>query len=172
MGKPEFKPAPNFVSLKSFAETAAPTSENGPEAQLFSLKTPLLEQGRLTNHVAKTALMKVSVKVYASGGENAMHMHPFEDHAFVVLEGQATFRIGAEENIKVLNKHDGVMLPRGTLYCFLSSAEENLVMLRMGAAEKWPENWRTTPDGRPSEGNSLENKDVEQVILPGQFFGG
>ena len=103
-----------------------------PQAQFFNLKSQFLSQGRLDNIVATTPLLSVVVKVYASGGENAMHMHANEDHSFIVLQGQATFRINSDDNIKVVNKNEGVMLPRGVLYWFQSSAAENLVMLRVG----------------------------------------
>ena len=146
------------------AETAAAST-----ATLFSLKSPKLADGRMDNHVAKTDLMSVIVKVYASGGENAMHQHPHEDHAFVVLEGQATFHLGTDDNIKVCNKYDGVMLPKGTNYWFQSSAPENLVMLRMGAAQARPENWRAFPDGKPFVGKPKENKRIEPVVVPGEF---
>ena len=42
-------------------------------------------------------------------------------------------------------------------------------MLRVGAAEHWPEDGRAFPDGRPFAGNSLENKRVE-MIPNGKFF--
>ena len=141
-------------------------------AQFFKLKSPLLAQGRLNNVVARTNLMQVVVKVYAEGGENAMHKHPYEDHAFVVMQGQATFHIETDDNIKVVNKYEGVMLPRGVSYWFLSSGTENLVLLRMGAAEKWPDNWRAFPDGRPFVDMPKENKKAECIELPGQFFAG
>lgn len=146
------------------------STEVKPAAQLFSLKTPLLSEGRMDNHVAQTDLMKVTVKVYAAGGENAMHMHPHEDHAFIIMQGQATFHLETDDNIKILNKNDGVMLPKGTSYWFLSSAGENLVMLRFGAATIRPENWRAFPDGRPFVGMPKENKRIEPVVVPGQFF--
>jgi len=143
--------------------------------QLFSLKSPLLAQGRFDNHVAQTDLLKVTVKVYASGGENAMHKHPYEDHAFVVLQGQATFHLETDDNVKVLNKNDGVMIPKGVCYWFLcSSTAENLVMLRVGAATQWPKNRRAFPDGQPFVGDTKENlianKAGERIDLPGQFF--
>jgi hypothetical protein len=55
-------------------------------------------------------------------------------------------------------------------YWFLSSAPENLVMLRVGAAEKWPEDGRAFPDGTPFPGNSKENKREEMIEIPGKFF--
>lgn len=140
------------------------------EAQFFTLDSPLLAQGRFDNKVAHTDLLKLVVKVYASGGENALHMHPYEDHSFIVLQGEATFHIGEEDTVKVLTKYEGVMLPRRVSYWFQSSAPENLVMLRAGAAEKWPEDGRAFPDGRPFAGNSIENKEVEMIPIPGEFF--
>jgi mannose-6-phosphate isomerase-like protein (cupin superfamily) len=140
-----------------------------PEAQFFNLDSPLLSQGRFDNKVARTDLMTMIVKVYAAGGENALHMHPYEDHSFVVLQGEATFHIGEEDTVRVLTKYEGVMLPRRVCYWFVSSASENLVMLRVGAAEKWPEDGRAFPDGRPFAGNSIENKRVE-MIPNGKFF--
>ena len=94
--------------------------------------------------------MKITVKVYASGGENALHKHLNEDHSFIVLQGEATFHIGEEDTVKVLTKYEGVMLPRDVLYWFQSSAPENLVMLRVGAAEKWGPTDARFPTGRRS----------------------
>jgi mannose-6-phosphate isomerase-like protein (cupin superfamily) len=141
-----------------------------PEAHFFNLDSPLLAQGRFDNKVAATDLLKLVVKVYAAGGENALHMHPYEDHAFIVLAGEATFHIGEADEVKVLTKYEGVMLPRGTSYWFVSSADENLIMLRAGAAEQWPADGRAFPDGRPFDGSSVENKTVEMIPIPGQFF--
>ena len=55
--------------------------------QIFSLKTPMVSAGTIENVVAETDLMKVSVKIYAEGGENFFHSHLKEDHFFVVLDG-------------------------------------------------------------------------------------
>jgi mannose-6-phosphate isomerase-like protein (cupin superfamily) len=140
------------------------------DAEFFNLTTPLLAQGRVDNLVAQTELLKLVVKVYAAGGENAMHQHPYEDHAFVVLQGEATFHINADENIHVVKKNDGVMLKRGVCYWFQSSSAENLVMLRVGAAEKWPADGRAFPDGRQFAGDSVENKEIDVVPLAGRQF--
>ncbi len=147
------------------------TTEVTPKAHVFNMRTPLLAQGRLDNYVAATDLLKVTVKVYAEGGENTMHMHPYEDHAFIVLQGEATFRTETDDNITVLGKNEGIMLPRRVCYWFQSSGEGNLVMIRVGAATKWPEDGRAFPDGRPFAGDSIENKEVPRIELPGQFFG-
>jgi len=141
------------------------------EAHFFSLHTPLLAEGRSDTTVAATDLLRIRLKVYASGGENVLHFHPYEDHSFVVLQGEATFHIGEEDETKMLTAYEGVMIPRGVSYWFQSSAPENLVMLRAGAAEKWPDNGRLGPDGRPLAGHSAENKHTEGVPIPGRFFG-
>lgn len=141
-----------------------------PQAQFFSLGAQLLAQGRSDTTVAQTDLLRMRLKVYASGGENVLHLHPYEDHSFIVLQGEATFHIGVEDEVRVVTKYQGVMLPRGVSYWFQSSAPENLVMLRAGAAEKWPDDGRLGPDGHPIPGHSAENKTVESIPIPGKFF--
>jgi mannose-6-phosphate isomerase-like protein (cupin superfamily) len=101
---------------------------------VFNLRSPLLKQGITTDTRARTDHLRITIKVYANGGENLMHSHNHEDHAFVVLSGQATFRINTEDNVKVLNKWEGVMLPKDTDYKFESTGGDgHLVMLRIGA---------------------------------------
>lgn len=142
-----------------------------PVAQVYDMRTPYLKQGRTTDMRAKTDLMTVMVKVYAEGGENTLHYHSTEDHTFFVLEGQATFHLGEYENTKVVNLHEGVMLPRGARYCFESSGGGNLVMIRVGATPPGPRNERMAPDGHAMPGDSLENKSVERIEKPGKQFG-
>jgi mannose-6-phosphate isomerase-like protein (cupin superfamily) len=91
------------------------------------------------------------------------------------LQGQATFHIGSDDNIRIVNKNEGVMLPAGTCYWFLSSAPENLVMMRIGAASKPPAVWRAFPDGRPFDSETIMERATKRkknrVFAPGQFFG-
>lgn len=99
---------------------------------VFELRTPLLKQGITTDTRAKTDHLEVCIKVYADGGENKMHRHTADDHAFIVLSGQAIFHVGADQNVKVLNQYEGIMLPQNTDYWF-RSARPNLVMLKVTA---------------------------------------
>ena len=152
----------------------AAAAEPVREAELFKLKTPVLSEGRLGNHLIETPLLRMSMKVYAGGGENTMHTHPYEDHAFVVMQGQATFHLETDDNTTVVNKNEGIMLPKGASYWFKSSAKENLVMLRVGAGEK-PVGWRAFPDGSNFETignpeNQKINKHVEPITVPGKFY--
>ena len=65
------------------------------KAVLFSMRNlPLLQQGTTYDPLATAENLWVNIKVYASGGENALHSHGGEDHAFIVLQGKATFTFG------------------------------------------------------------------------------
>ena len=143
-------------------ETAA------PKAQTFRLKTPLLSQGRTNKVLAQTELLKLRIKVYAEGGENGLHTHHDEDHAFIILQGQATFHDEAG-NATVVNKYEGIMLPKGAYYYFSSTGDENLVLLRAGAGRKPEGGYRLGTHGRPL--TREENKHITGVPIPGEFFG-
>jgi mannose-6-phosphate isomerase-like protein (cupin superfamily) len=144
------------------------TVEAGPKAQVFSMKTPLLSEGRSNQEIAATDLLKLRMKVYAEGGENGLHRHIDEDHAFVVMQGQATFH-DEEENLQVVNKFEGIMIPRGAAYYFTSTGNENLVLLRVGAGRKPGNGFRLGPNGVPL--TPEENGHIEGVPVPGKFFG-
>src|SRR5262245_34303129 len=102
------------------------------KAVVFSMRnTPLLRQGTIYHPLATAENLWVNLKVYASGGENALHSHGGEDHAFIVLQGKATFTFGDGSTAEV-GKYEGVMIPRNGLYKFVADETENLVMLRVG----------------------------------------
>ena len=152
-------------SIRSVAE-AASTSE------VFDICTPYLLQGRTTDVRSRTDIMTVTIKVYAEGGENAMHAHQDEDHTFVVLEGEAEFHLDTDENTKRLTRYQAVMIPKGANYWFQARGDENLVMLRVGASPTgFKSHARMTPDGKEIPVASLENKTVERIEKPGPGFG-
>lgn len=102
----------------------------------FSLRgLQLLANGTANHPLATVDNLWLSVKVYAGGGENALHAHTVEDHAFVVLQGRATFHFGDGSQCEVL-PFEGIMLPKGTQYRFEADEAENLVLLRMGGAQR------------------------------------
>ena len=142
--------------------------ETVPKAEVFSLRTPLLSEGRSGAKVAATDLLTIRVKVYAEGGENGLHTHTDEDHAFVILEGQATF-YDQDDNPTVVNKNEGIMLPRGAYYYFQSTGDTNLVLLRAGAGRKPEGGHRIGIHGVPL--SREENGHIEGVPIPGKFFG-
>jgi mannose-6-phosphate isomerase-like protein (cupin superfamily) len=145
--------------------------ETKQAAKVFNLRTPYLEQGRTTDMRARTDLMTITMKVYAEGGENAMHNHPHEDHSFMVLEGEATFHIESDDNTMTVGCYEGILLPKNVNYWFQSSGDQNLVMIRVGAIYREVAQHRLTPDGHEIPGDSPENKSVERIERPGRGFG-
>ena len=76
------------------------------------------------------------IKRYDAGGENVMHCHPAEDHAFYILDGQATFHIERDEKRcprqpvrrRVLAEGVVVLVPQ-------LQATRKLIMLRTGSEQ-------------------------------------
>ncbi len=150
------------------AQLQANQLEGSVKPQLFSLKTPMVSTGMIDNFVSVTDLMKVSIKIYAEGGENFLHTHMAEDHFFIVIEGEATFR-DPEDHAVTLHPQQGIMLPRGCYYMFTNTSDKPLVLLRVAAtaeqpwvrdSRKW---WQGVVDTRPP------NRDGSNII-PGKFF--
>lgn len=150
--------------LQSYAARTTPST--------FKLRSELLLQGRSDTPLAATDALTLVLKVYASGGENEMHAHPQEDHAFIVLQGRAAFYGPSDEQI-TLEPLQGIMLPRGSLYRFHAVAGEALVLLRVGtpANHRMPRPTRVDVDGRPMQGDASENRTVSPIRDAGRFFG-
>ena len=94
-----------------------------------------MKQGRVTQLVAETPNMWIHTKINAEGGENEIHKHLDEDHAFIVLEGQMSVfdENGGEIEVK---QYQGVMIPKGAYYRYLNTGDGNLVVIRVGAGVK------------------------------------
>ena len=102
--------------------------EARPHGKVIKARTPLLSVGRTTDFVAQGDLLHVAIKVYAEGGENALHAHAADDHLHFVLDGEATF-YDEDGKTTVVHKNEGMFLPKGAYYYFHSSGESNLVMI-------------------------------------------
>jgi mannose-6-phosphate isomerase-like protein (cupin superfamily) len=154
--------------LRALAET------HRGQPQAFRLRADLLAQGRANIPVAATDALTVMVKVYASGGENALHAHPTEDHSFIILQGAATFH-DAEGEMTTLRANEGILVPKGSLYRFHSVESEGpLVMLRVGTPNMALQDkgaTRVSPSGDYLQGDSKENRTVELQVLEGRTFG-
>jgi mannose-6-phosphate isomerase-like protein (cupin superfamily) len=148
-------------------------STEAPRAYTFSLKTPYMEQGRVTQLVAETANMWIHTKVNAEGGENEIHCHLDEDHSFIVLEGQMSV-FDEKGNEMQVKQYQGVMIPKGAYYRYLNTGEGNLVVIRVGAGAKGQSQvgteTRVRPDGRPLLAGSAENKTLPPIEMRGKFF--
>lgn len=154
---------------------------------MFSLRnTPLLEQGTSYDPLATAENLWVNLKVYASGGENALHSHAGEDHSFIILQGKATFTFG-DGRVQVVGKYDGVMIPKNAKYKFEADEAENLVMLRVGGGVRTETGLANltsfgTPkdvvaktsfaDGEVKVGNALKNGESakKRVYARDKFF--
>ena len=144
------------------------------EPHVFNLKGQLLAQGRTDAVLAATDDLTIRLKIYASGGENELHAHPTEDHAFMILQGSARFYGPSDETIE-LGKYEGIMLPKGKFYKFFATSEEPLVMIRVGnpshaKMKKMGDIGRINIKGEEMVGHSKENKHVE-VVFKDEYFG-
>lgn len=157
------------------------------EAVVFSMRNlPMLEQGTTYDPLATSENLWAAVKVYASGGENALHSHGGEDHAFIVLQGKATFSFG-DGSSRVVRVHEGVMIPRGVQYKFEADEAENLVLLRVGGGARSVKGLdQLTPFGTPKDvvqqtkfgdgsmkvGNDPKNGETskKRIYAEGKFF--
>jgi mannose-6-phosphate isomerase-like protein (cupin superfamily) len=153
---------------------AARAKENEtPKAQLFSLKTPYMQQGRVTQLVAETPNMWIHTKINAEGGENEIHAHRDEDHSFIVLEGEMSVFDEKGNEIRV-KPYQGILLPKGAYYRYLNTGKGNLVVLRIGAGVRNKPQagaaMRVRPDGREILGGSVENKSLPPIESPVKFF--
>ena len=137
-----------------------------PKSQKFSLRTPYMKQGRITQLVAETENMWIHTKINYEGGENEIHCHLDEDHSFIVLEGQMSV-FDENGNEQKIEKHQGIMIPKGAYYRYLNTGSENLVVLRVGSGVKGQkqggEEMRVRPDGKPLVASSEENKTVPPI---------
>jgi len=149
----------------------ATETEATPKATTFSIKGPYLETGRVNIDLARTDNLWLSLKINAEGGENAIHTHTQEDHAFIVLEGEVTF-YDEHGNATVAKQYEGISIPKGAFYRYLNTGGTNLFLLRVGATtEKRTGPTRLKPDGSPIDSNTEENHHIDGVPIPGKFFG-
>jgi mannose-6-phosphate isomerase-like protein (cupin superfamily) len=146
--------------------------ETKPKGKVVTLRTPLLSNGRTTDFLARGDVLSVAVKVYAEGGENGLHAHTTNEHIHMVLQGQATF-YDDEGNATVVNRYEGMWLPKGAFYYFQSTGSENLVLMSCYAAIPGSKggDGRMGIDGKSMEAYSEANKRVEGTPVPGKFFG-
>jgi mannose-6-phosphate isomerase-like protein (cupin superfamily) len=119
---------------KSIAWKAPPDAPGEPDATLFRLRARLVSRGSTEEPLCVGDDLWLKIKVYAEGGENKVHAHPNQDHAFIVLHGRARFfdSAGAWRELGV---NEGIMLPAGRHYKFGSVGDEPLVVLRAGAVK-------------------------------------
>jgi mannose-6-phosphate isomerase-like protein (cupin superfamily) len=152
--------------MQTSATAAKFRTDDEPKTKLFSLKTPYMKQGRVTQLVAETPNMWIHTKINAEGGENEIHKHIDEDHAFIVLEGRMSVfdENGGEIEVK---QYQGVMIPKGAYYRYLNTGDGNLVVVRVGAGVKGQQQGgqekRLGADGKPLVSGTAENRNLPPI---------
>ena len=103
------------------------------------------------------------------GGENGLHMHPNEDHTFIVLQGSARY-YDADGGYTDVDKHAGIMLPAGTYYWFEATSKEPLVLVRSAAGRR-PRPVRPAEHPRRADARRPRGEQrVPVVYREGEFF--
>ncbi|MEW6632909.1 MAG: cupin domain-containing protein [Pseudomonadota bacterium] len=143
------------------------------DAAVFKLRCRLPTQGRADMVAAATPTLSIVLKAYASGGENTLHAHHNEDHAFIVLQGFATFYGERDAVLGKVGRLEGIMIPQGALYRFEAGTEEPLVLLRVGSILPGTQNEgsRRSADGSVNDSFSAKNKTVELILSADRMFG-
>lgn len=139
------------------------------DAEVFELSTPVLTGGRSHMPLSRTELVSVGINYYTPGRKNTLHTHPGEDHAFVVLDGEATF-YDKNEKATLLKKGQGIMLPEGWYYHFENSGQAALVLLRFSARKNRSGITRIDRTGRTRSEDSTEYIHVDGETVDGKFW--
>jgi quercetin dioxygenase-like cupin family protein len=139
------------------------------KAHVFELTTPILTGGRSHLPLSRTEMVSVGLNYYAPGRKNTLHTHPGEDHAFVVLDGEATF-YDKNEQATVLRKGQGIMLPEGWYYWFQNSGAGALVLLRFSVRKTKPGVTRVDVAGRTRSEDSTGYVHVDGDCVDGKFW--
>ncbi len=149
---------------------------------------PLLSQGATTRPLAHANNLWLGVRVSVAAARM-----PCMRTASRIMPSRSCRAarpfISADGSSLAVKAFEGVMIPKGVMYRFEAGTEENLVLLRAGAAQL-PETLsgelvmgapkeikggnRRGPDGEELDGTSLKNgaPALPVVKAPGQFFTG
>jgi len=157
------------------------------EPKTFQVRAPILANGTMRDFYVETDHFRFGVvsvsPTYPDGrprGEEELHYHPEEDHAFLVLQGRARFSFQDRPDV-VVSPWEGIFLPREFVYAFVVEGDEGLVMLRASGLNKpLPSDKlsgygtpleRLDPEGKPLERDLFPRKDPLETVL-GAFFPG
>jgi mannose-6-phosphate isomerase-like protein (cupin superfamily) len=121
----------------------------------------MVSRGKKNERLAKTDILTAGVQVVASGGETNLHAHSATDAFWLVLDGKATFYGEGDRVVARLERHDALVIPRGTPYWFESSGETPLVIVRVGANAQDVENKRV---------DYSERRAKPREVVPDRYF--
>ncbi len=162
--KPKAKPKSSPAKAINFAKT--------PTLSTFTLRTKLVKSGSRTQMLAETDSLSMQMRVYSPHeGKNGLHMCPYMDHSFVVLQGRARFHGPRGESWEI-GKNHGIIVPSGAYYCFENSGEDVLVILRAAslARHRGDPSLRFNADGKHVDSHWPENlRPVDHVDINAYF---
>jgi len=104
----------------------------------------------------------------AKGGP-PLHIHPFQDEGFYVIEGDYLFQVGNEEYS--MKAGDTIFLPRGIQHAFIQLSEKGKMIVsylpagKMESFFKVTNEWTTTPS-RDEIAKVFEDHDMKVVGPP------
>jgi mannose-6-phosphate isomerase-like protein (cupin superfamily) len=148
------------------------TSSTPNPFQTFAVAPQPLKHGKTSTRLVRTDHLNSGVQVVADGGETNLHAHSSQDEIWFVLSGSATFYTTDDQVVARLGKHQGLLIPHESPYWFESASEENLVILRFGAAvpEAGPDRRIDVHERRWAVGGEVGGapRDVEYVDASSQ----
>jgi mannose-6-phosphate isomerase-like protein (cupin superfamily) len=103
--------------------------------QLFNVRHQLAagKNHEVTFHMRENATMVVTHTVKRSHGEKRLHTHQGQDAVWLVVRGQAQFHDSQDHLVATLNPYDAIFIPGGTAYWFVSTAADDLEVVRISA---------------------------------------
>ena len=104
-----------------------------PKSPVEIVNTAWEEGERNVKRLARSELISVLLHRWDSGGEVTLHHHTDGDATWVVMEGEVTFYGEDDEVLAHATKSQAVLVPRNTMYWFVNSGQEPLVMYRISA---------------------------------------
>jgi mannose-6-phosphate isomerase-like protein (cupin superfamily) len=104
-----------------------------PKSPVEVVNTAWEEGERNVKRLARSELLSVLLHRWDSGGEVTLHHHTDGDATWVVLEGEVTFYGEDDEVLAHAGRSEAVLVPRNTMYWFVNSGQEPLVMYRISA---------------------------------------
>ena len=87
--------------------------------------------GKAIARLVRGERVVASVQVLRQGGENNLHSHSGSDGLWFVLSGSVNWYGDGDEFVAKLDKHDGILVPRGTPYWFEQTGDEALELLHI-----------------------------------------
>jgi len=118
-----------MVDLASAETSARPV----PKSPVQVVNTAWEPGERNVKPLARSELLNVLLHRWDTGGEVALHHHTDGDATWVVLGGEVTFYGADDEVLARAGRNEAVLVPRNTMYSFLNTSDEPLIMFRVSA---------------------------------------